>query len=313
MLNVGFTYAGVQRLWPGRDAELKAAFPQAFREGPAIRAADNGDDGGSAPEHWLFGAGSAAHGMLSVFADDEGALQAKAAELSTQLAANGLAVLHGHDAGTLPNGEIPFKFRDGIAEPRIAGRCGKRDDMQPAASPGEFLLGGDYRGIYGGDSLGPLPADIAANGSFCAVRLIEQDPDAFEAVLEAAAGAGAAHEAERELVAAKLMGRWRDGTPLSLRPTITDWVGSGGADKDRNDFDYTPSYEYPGTIEDHDGARCPVTSHVRRTNPRSARIAGARHSRRLIRRGMPSEWQERNKSRVGLFGVFHCASLERQF
>lgn len=313
MLNIGFTFAGLQQLWPGRSKELER-FPKSFLDGPALRAEANEDTGTSAPQGWRFGgSGPAAHAMLSVFAFEQVELDRRAAEIAGQLAANGLQPLHTQDARSTVDGTIPFGFRDGIAQPRIAGQCSERDDMQPAASPGEFLLGANYVGIYGGPSLGGLPADIAANGSFCAVRLMEQDVAGFESLLDEAVAKAANPATTRELVAAKLMGRWRDGTPVSLHPTDASWKASAGTGVDRNDFDYAPSYEYPGTPEDHFGARCPVGAHVRRTNPRSARIAGARHSRRLIRRGMPTAWDEGGKRREGLFGIFLCASLERQF
>lgn len=314
MLNVGFTFAGVQCLWPGRDAELRC-FPQAFQEGPAVRAEANGDTVHSAPGKWLFGGpASAAHAMVSVYAFKQAEWDAAATAIGQQLApANGLRLLYTHDARALPDNEIPFGYRDGIAEPRIAGQCSKGDDMQPAASPGEFLLGANYVDIYGGKSLGKLPADIAANGSFCAVRLMEQDVAAFEKLIKDAVIAANNPDTTDELVAAKLMGRWLDGTPVALHPTKASWRTRPSADEKRNDFDYAPSYEYPGTPEDHVGTRCPVGAHVRRSNPRSARIAGARHSRRLIRRGLPTAWDESGQRRAGLFGMFLCGSLERQF
>lgn len=315
LLNVGFTYEGMQVLWTGRVDEPEL-FPAAFRHGPAKRADGNGDVDGSAPDSWLFGGPGQrpAHAMVSIYAVDDAALQAPAKAMQGAIQANGLTVLHTQDGKSRKDAPEPFGFRDGIAQPRIAGQCSLGDDMQPAASPGEFLLGANYSDIYGAPSLGNMPGDIAANGSFCAVRLIEQDVAGFKKVLNDAVTAADNPDTTSDLVAAKLMGRWQDdGTPVSLRPTVADWVAAGGADADRNDFDYAPSYEYPGTPEDHAGSRCPVGAHVRRTNPRSARIAGARHSRRLIRRGMRAAWQEDGTQRDGLFGMFFCGSLERQF
>ena len=314
LLNVGFTYEGIQVLWAGRDDDLKH-FPDVFKGGPASRAGANGDVGGSAPSSWWFGgpAQASAHAMVSIYAGNAATLEQRATVITAAFAANGLALLHAQDGKSLKDAPEPFGFRDGIAQPRIAGQCSLGDDMQPAASPGEFLLGANYSDIYGAPSLGNMPGDIAANGSFCAVRLIEQDVAGFKKVLTDAVTVANNLDTTSDLVAAKLMGRWQDGTPVSLRPTVADWVAAGGADADRNDFDYAPSYEYPGTPEDHAGSRCPVGAHVRRTNPRSARIAGARHSRRLIRRGMRAAWQEDGTQREGLFGMFFCGSLERQF
>lgn len=314
LLNVGFTCEGMQVLWPGRGDDLDG-FPDVFKDGPAIRATANGDVGGSSPSSWLFGgaAAPAAHAMVSIYAADPRTLQQRAAAITAAFAANGLAVLHTQDGKSLKGAREPFGFRDGIAQPRIAGQCSRGDDMQPAASPGEFLLGANYSDIYGAPSLGTMPGDIAANGTFCAVRLIEQDVAEFNKLLNHAVIAANNPDTTSDLVAAKLMGRWQDGTPVSMQPTDPEWRAARGAAADRNDFDYAPSYEYPGTPEDHAGTRCPVGAHVRRTNPRSARIAGARHSRRLIRRGMRAAWHEDSTPREGLFGMFFCGSLERQF
>src|SRR5215475_8368636 len=79
---------------------------------------------------------------------------------------------------------------------------------------------------------------------------------------------------EQELVAAKLMGRWRSGAPLVLSPERDD--PELGADPQRNnDFDY-------GTM-DPLGYASPVGSHARRMNPRDS--VHNVNRRRMIRRG----------------------------
>jgi deferrochelatase/peroxidase EfeB len=74
-----------------------------------------------------------------------------------------------------------------------------------------------------------------------------------------------------------------------------------------NDFDYA---------NDKEGYRCPFGSHMRRTNPRGDRVAGADgHQRRIIRRGMPygPPYEEAPNEKRGLLGLFICVSLEDQF
>ena len=64
---------------------------------------------------------------------------------------------------------------------------------------------------------------------------------------------------EQELVAAKLMGRWRSGAPLVLAPDKDD--PALGADTQRNnDFNYKEM--------DPHGYAVPLGSHIRRMNPR---------------------------------------------
>jgi deferrochelatase/peroxidase EfeB len=81
---------------------------------------------------------------------------------------------------------------------------------------------------------------------------------------------------DQELLAAKMMGRWRSGAPLALCPFHDD--PELGADPQRNnDFLYE--------ADDPAGFKTPGGSHIRRTNPRDASIAGVARIHRMIRRG----------------------------
>ncbi|HEY0957493.1 MAG TPA: hypothetical protein VGE36_22270 [Roseateles sp.] len=338
--NIGFTWRGLQMLMPWRQDDLDE-FPTAFRQGAALRAEDNGDTDHSAPEHWRFGNDKdvklQVHMVISLygFDDDDHALQRACLRLRNDCKVNGLEVLHeqgtdlrphdwqryaplgpDEDEGKKPDwlGREQFGFRDSITQPRISGLAAANDkpDMQPSASPGEFLLGQDYASIYGGSSLRGLAPDLAQNGSFGVLRLIEQHVDAFErTVNQAAADTGEAPD----FIKAKLMGRWPGGEPL----TPVSHVNSQS-----NDFDYAPSWEHPAILDDHEGKFCPLGAHIRRTNPRSSRVAGLRHSRRLLRRGMLAQWSDEVRDdktgkvtamqrKHGLMGLFFCANLERQF
>jgi hypothetical protein len=73
------------------------------------------------------------------------------------------------------------------------------------------------------------------------------------------AGPGLVAE-EEELIAAKMVGRWRSGAPLVLAPDRDD--PALGADGNRNnDFGYA---------DDMKGLKCPFSAHIRRVNPRDA-------------------------------------------
>ena len=63
---------------------------------------------------------------------------------------------------------------------------------------------------------------------------------------------------ERELLAAKLVGRWRSGAPLTLAPSKDE--PSLGQDRNRNN-----DFNYAG---EPDGKRAPLGCHMRRMNPR---------------------------------------------
>jgi hypothetical protein len=101
-----------------------------------------------------------------------------------------------------------------------------------------------------------------------------------------------------ELVAAKLAGRWRDGSPLALEP----WTNEDRPREELNDFRYAG---------DSRGRACPLGAHVRRANPRDSLPGGAQRTRRhrIIRRGIPY----RSGERRGLIFVCFNASIVRQF
>ena len=318
MLNVSVSAQGLQAL--GVPPGLIARFPQAFLQGPAQRerAIQNGDIDQSAPEHWEIGGPSTqVHWMVSLFsnADEHSQKKFNAAheQLLTAFKHHHLTLVHQHNARAMPNGQVHFGYVDGIAQPRLAGvDTGAATDLQPLAGVGEFLLGQNYTSVYGGKSLGDMPAELCENASFAAVRVLDQDVAAFESLLDQVS---AKEGVDREWVAAKMMGRWRNGQPLAQSPT---GLGADGQPVPQgiNAFDYAPSLAYPQQDNDHQGLQCPVGSHIRRMNPRSSLVAGQPYSRRIIRRGMPygSPWQaDKPNERRGLFGLFLCADLSRQF
>ena len=117
----------------------------------------------------------------------------------------------------------------------------------------------------------------------------------------------AASPEEQELLAAKLMGRWRSGAPLVLAPEKDD--PELGADRQRNNnFDY-------GKM-DPLGYAVPLGAHIRRMNPRDT--AANMNRRRMLRRGatygppLPEDMAEDGQER-GIAAFVLCASLVRQF
>jgi Dyp-type peroxidase family len=114
---------------------------------------------------------------------------------------------------------------------------------------------------------------------------------------------------EGELLAAKMMGRWRSGAPLALCPFHDD--PELGADPRRNnDF---------GFHDDATGYKTPPGSHVRRANPRDASVAGVVRLHRMLRRGtaygpeLPEGVLDDDGQDRGLMFAFLGAHLGRQF
>lgn len=326
-LNLGITWPGLGAL--GLAAEILAGFPAAYREGPAVRAvaADPdfpegvglGDVGESAPAHWILGGPGkdTVHAMLSLYTDEhrERRLEEISLRLRKLFAAHGVSELSAHDANALPNDVVHFGYRDGIAQPQIRGAPGReRADMQPEAEPGDFLLGCDYTNVYGGNYLGVLPPALGDNASYGAFRILRQDVSGFERLL---VELGKRYGFEPEMVAAKLLGRWRNGVPLTLSP-YGDQANPPIDMGHLNDFDYAPAGSHGTFYDDTDGRRCPIGSHIRRLNPRSSLVMGQAHSRRIIRRGMPygppfDPQQPDDGLERGLIGHFICGDLQLQY
>ena len=317
-LNVGITAAGLKGV--GVPEKLRELMPTAFLEGPVSRAAGNGDTGPSSPLHWSLGGPAQRVDLLVslyAFAGQDSLEEFETRDLQLQgwWKRHGVQLVHWHDAEALSDDRVHFGYREGFSQPRIAGVEDQAGvDLQPLSSAGEFLLG-DYTSIYGGKSLDELPAGVCRNGIFAAVRLIEQDVAAFEKMLDDAVRLTGM---QREHIAAKLMGRWRNGTPVTTQPDPPKaaLMPARVHAVNYNAFDYAPSNAHPDWPNDHGGLHCPVGAHIRRMNPRSALVAGSPYSRRLIRRGMPygPAWDAKDPDRKrGLYGLFLCADLERQF
>ncbi|WP_234362200.1 hypothetical protein [Streptomyces sp. IMTB 1903] len=84
-------------------------------------------------------------------------------------------------------------------------------------------------------------------------------------------------EAERELLAAELVGRGRSGAPLVLAPERDD-PAIGEDPNQINDFGYSG---------DPRGLQTPLGSHIRRMNPRDTKLTVLTdvNIRRIVRRG----------------------------
>jgi len=327
-LNLGLSWAGLKAL--GVAAATLEEFPAAFREGPAERAnapdrdfpegVGLGDREASAPEHWILGGEDepTVHMLLSLYTDDQDRqrLEELSGRLQELFGANGISAISQHDADALPEKTVHFGYRDGIAQPSIRGAPSKKSlpDMQPEAEPGDFLLGCDYVNVYGGNYLEGLPPQLGDNATYAAFRILRQDVARFEGLLQEW---GKRYKIPPELLAAKLVGRWRNGVPLELSPATQTPID----EQELNNFDYAPQPDPPpghmAFFDDAQGRRCPIGAHIRRANPRGSLVIGHPHSRRLIRRGMPYgpayDPDHPDETERGLIGLFVCGDLEMQY
>jgi len=313
-INVAFSYSGLETI--GVPGTSLAGFPDEFRSGMAGRSALLGDVGESAPEHWEapFGGGEV-HVVVMISAQDPAALAARDRLLREAIERHGGITVVGDQAGSaLPGGTEHFGFADGFAQPAIEGSgvdalpgqgAPLKDGGWRPIRAGEFILG--YRDEENAIPAAPAPDQLAANGSYLVYRKLRQHVGDFRRTLAAAARH---YPGGEEQLAAKLVGRWRDGTPLDLSPVHPDPAIVADAARN-NAFSY---------LDDQDGLRCPAGSHIRRANPRQGLPFEGKlvNRHRLIRRGIPygdplPAGAEDDGADRGV--VFMClqASISRQF
>jgi deferrochelatase/peroxidase EfeB len=159
----------------------------------------------------------------------------------------------------------------------------------------------------------PEPPQLGFNGSFAVFKMIRQDVIGFANFLQRNKD-----KINPELLAAKIMGRWRSGVTLVLSPDTDSPEES--IPPELNDFDYV-NEDGSG---DPKGLRCPIGAHIRRVNPRGqpvsgqGRPGGSNNGHRLVRRGMPygptyTPGQPDDDIERGLLGYFINTNIENQY
>jgi Dyp-type peroxidase family len=303
-VSVALTYQGLKAL--GVPQESLDSFSWEFRQGMAARYKDLRDTGESHPDKWEQPLGSSDfHVVLVAVSPDSERLEAaldRARE--AYRAISGITAIWRQNCHALPTETEPFGFRDGISHPAIEGSGipGTNPHEKPLKA-GEFVLG--YTDEMGGTQKAE-PEILGRNGTYVVFRKLHQRVAAFRRYLKANSnGPG-----DEEFLAAKMMGRWRSGAPLARCPLHDD--PALGADATRNnDFLYE--------ADDPTGLKTPPGSHIRRTNPRDASIAGVGKIHRMIRRGtaygplLPEGVLEDDGADRGLMFAFVGAHLGRQF
>ena len=304
-VTVAFTWNGLRAL--GVDDASLATFPEEFRQGMAARAEILGDTGANHPDNWLGGLASPdLHAIVILFARDVAERERCVREhqkYASQFA--GLEVLSILDLEATPPYDYPhehFGYRDRISTPAIEGIDIETDPGSgPPIKAGEFFLG--YPDEGGTVPKLPQPEILSRNGSYLAYRRLQEHVGAFRDFLRQN---GATPE-EQELIAAKLMGRWRSGAPLVLAPERDD-PALAADPKRTNNFDYGKMDPY--------GYAVPLGAHIRRMNPRDTAANIQQH--RMIRRGgtygppLPEGTPDDGADR-GIAAFVGCASLIRQF
>lgn len=215
-------------------------------------------------------------------------------------------------------GHEHFGFLDGISQPGIRGLTRpSKPTYQPDHGlsgqdliwPGEFVFG-----YPGQDPDNPIkqgsPPDMAApwvrNGSYMVFRRLEQKVPEFRRF---AAERAARLAMDRELLAARMVGRWKSGAPLELAP-LRDNPALGADENRNNDFAYG---------DDPFQRKCPYAAHIRKAYPRddAGNVAEAQRHR-IIRAGIPfgpevEPGETTTRHSRGLMFMCYQTSIERQF
>jgi Dyp-type peroxidase family len=137
-------------------------------------------------------------------------------------------------------------------------------------------------------------------GSYFVFRKLEQNVEGFNlGIADLASKLGI----DQNLAGAFCVGRFKDGTPVTLQDT----PGLGA----ENNFEYKP--------EDKSGNKCPAHAHIRKVNPRGTTPFTSRDSernRRIVRRGIPygkADSQNPPREGVGLLFMCYQRDINEQF
>lgn len=311
-VQVAFTLQGLRKL--GLKS-VETRFSCEFEEGmtPGSKQRTLGDHGESDPAGWAWGGtqddAQPIDVLLMLYAvadhDDDGVhIDALYERHRVRFEDGGLGEVKKLSTRTLIERKEHFGFADGIAQPILGGtpRASRPGSAGNVIASGEFILGhkNEYDkypqspSIPASSDLGNLlptledgTHDLGHNGSYLVFRQLSQDVKAFWEFLDKTTKSNGRSDPEaRDLVAAKMVGRWRSGVALMQSP-----------DKDDPDMAASDSFAYlrqqadGSGGKDQFGQKCPLGSHIRRTNPRDSVFPGTdepltmSNVHRILRRG----------------------------
>ncbi len=357
--NIAFTYTGLQAL------ELPTAsligFPSDFVMGMSKRKDILGDDGPSDPKNWDKIWQETVHIWISINGKSMKDIEDRYQWVVQQIEASdgGVTLLKGHrgedDAGNLsddlpyqdasvlydekgiPTAKEHFGYTDGISDPvfegqtnnaaRVLGRgkLTREGGWEPLAT-GEFILGHiDEAMEY--PQTAPRPDLLSRNATYMVYRKLHENVGTFNKYLDEQAEIFPGGKENKELLAAKFSGRWRDnGAPLVNAPdneSKAEWDKKFAAADFSTQKRMLTDFSYN---DDIDGAKCPSSAHMRRINPRGSLEYGVKDAfdtpgalvnrRRILRRGLPYGKVNDATSDKGNHGIIFMAlnaDIKRQF
>jgi len=345
-LNIGFTYSGLETLLGSDNCNVVSYYSSdevfsSFTAGAVNDAVAIGDTGESAPANWWKNGGwiskeppsvdgSELHIQLTLFTLTPENREKYYSTLLNMIeeTSTGSAVtpVYYQDSDPITvdgnSDYVHFGYRDSLSQPRIDDILWNKPKMRK------------LMGVSSIDDRPKVPLDrfvisqeasdynahtLLVNGTFAAFRLLYQDEAKFEAFIHSDSSTSS------ELMAAKMCGRWRDGTPLVVSPDKEDKSLGEPSTKNFNftNFNYLePSPNQQGDqSSDELALKCPYAAHIRRANPRDdINVAGNNNNaqtHRILRRASPYgpvyDPAEKPGIQRGLVGLFIGAVLDFQF
>lgn len=311
LINIGISFKGLGVL--GVDLALLVKFDAVFKSGPDAHALGDVPNSRSSTANWWENQFNTEdiHCIVHIYVRSDDAAQdatamvrdlAHECDVVELMPRRDRTILEGRSLG---GGKLHFGYTDGISHPDICWNDAINTPDQ--VNFRMFLLGYSTDEFPSAPGNGPA-SDLARGSTYGVFRWLYQDVAAFNLFLGSEAPKLFPNLAKidaEELLAAKVMGRWRDGTPLVLSPD-----GPESKLSRRNDFGYM--------TEDPNGHRCPFSAHIRVVNPRDTPLDPIVQGVPVVlRRGMaygsPLQGNEDDGVDRGIFGMFLCADLRRQF
>ncbi len=262
---------------------------------------------------WDEGYNTNIHAMILLAHDDSNKMGRIARDMIEEIDKKFCRILHVEYGHAIRNengdGIEHFGYADGVSQPLFlkdevdAFRSGKILPLQwdPEASV-DLVLVDDT-----------LAGDPTAKGSYFVFRKLEQRVKAFNQAEEQLAEDLGLPPDEEERAGAMIVGRYEDGTPLTLNEE--DGIIGSGAE---NNFNYD---------DDAQGAKCPFHAHIRKANPRGTGGVETLEDQKkhiMARRGIPFGCRNVNTdigpsiaqmpvNGVGLLFMSYQADLANQF
>ena len=351
MMAMAFSAAGLEFFGAANRPE------EALFNAPASDIAgellDDFDSATGLPAGWKFGdcEESTPHVLLVIASDSKSALRQWEEDFRSKLEVCA-DIIYEDDGARLPGDKEHFGFRDGVSQPAVRGLLEDgsfishrayttahpfRDRFakpgRPLVWPGQFLFGYQTQRVDS-PSPGPVMQPELRNGSLLVFRRLRQDVAKFQAEMAALAARFTASglSVDAATTAAWCVGRWPDGTPLTLSPHGPDQSISGDPTR-LNGFlferrlDQTDLVGLNGRAETFSGAAsdpnaftCPFFAHIRKVNPRDQTVdqgtPGVTSRAQMLRRGVPygPRWPgAEDGGDRGLLFLAYMTSVEEQF